>query len=704
MAYIAAHIPDRTAYREQARAHFRAMFGDQRGWMELSTIEGDPDDRQRCRFHQSWFEYGPDKLDALIARIAELVKKHGNVYTSITLYSKPKRDKAYALPGRVVFIDDAQPGSYTYTLKTSDREQALIILDQLADVASREAIARRLSRAGADKSGWDITQLGRVPGTFNTKARAGGCYGRGPRDWIAGTGHRVTLIPRTLRTYTLAELNQRAPKASQAADEDGPAADLDWPEIERWRGNMAPLITPEGYPRRWKAHQQSYRVLSGDVVPVNDRGEADESTRRAFLARGCAWARYPHDAAAAILWHHTSSDYISRKGSEWHKGDIARVIAKEYAIVQQQVAGYQIRPITAAELKHGTQAAPSPIATVERKSRARRDRPQIFTPATLFAHYRTTPTICDQPRKPRAAALGISTATLDRLEKALRVLGLIEIERAGRGYSGRVILAGVINITSQGVLSGQNTKSAENPIENTQTADLDPQCIGETHPPRAVPLGPASAAPAPSLLQAVRLVFDRVHVDRETGEKRRITRKRLLSELAQLGSWPAAAVDRAIATERQRRRRLITERYLADLALNARNMGADQLKKRARSSAGAANAAQKRDDPRAWLKTAIAGIYAAEEARRQPVEPEPTTHELWAQVDKVAYQEARRSLRITPRGPVPIEPPAAGAGTSGGVCSPQPAPAGAATEPEAYSSPAARATIASLRQRQQVAL
>ena len=532
--YIAAHVADRTAYREQARAHFRALFGDQCGWLELSSIEGDPDDRQRCRFHQSWFDYAPDRLEALIARIAELVKRHGNVYTSITLYAAPKRDKAQALPGRVVFVDDAPPGSYTYTLKTSpDREQAFIILDQAADVSSRETIARRFSRT-ADKSGWDITQLARVPGTFNTKARAGGRYGRGPRDWAIGSGHRVTLIPRTLRTYTLAELGKVAPALpAEASAFDSNA--IDEPKVAFWSANLDALIGADGLPKRLSPKSKTRQILAGGLQ------WNDSSAQRYAVARGLIMHGYPDEEIAALLIHFCDYGKSTAKGSRWLYEDIARVLGKERA----KQPGIVTNPTVIRDAKPA-----EPLPTTPRKSRARRDRPQRYTPATLFASYRDTPALCEQARKQRAADLGISTATLDRLEKALRVLGLIDIECQGRGHSGRVTLVGVINITSEGVLSGATNEAADLGIAAQQTTESSPQCIGETHPPEV----PEVVAATPwRLADVVRAAFDRVRVDHETGERRTVTRRRLLIALGPL-TYSDTALDEAIADERQRRR------------------------------------------------------------------------------------------------------------------------------------------------------
>jgi hypothetical protein len=49
----------------------------------------------------------------------------------------------------------------------------------------------------------------------------------------------------------------------------------------------------------------------------------------------------------------------------------------------------------------------------------------------------------------------------------------------------------------------------------------------------------------------------------------------------------------------------------------------------------------------------LAGIYAPEEARRAPP-PAPTIHEPWAQVDPVAYTQARPRRQMLHGGPVPV--------------------------------------------------
>jgi hypothetical protein len=141
--------------------------------------------------------------------------------------------------------------------------------------------------------------------------------------------------------------------------------------------------------------------------------------------------------------------------------------------------------------RYRQQAAGITIVSTPARSRARADRPTKFDPAMLFAHYQAEPALCEMKRKARASALGISTATLDRLEDGLEAIGLIEIQ-APKGMPGRVILlGGVINIAQPEVLSAPvEALTPEAPTEQAQSAqnaDRSPQCIGETHPPLRPP-------------------------------------------------------------------------------------------------------------------------------------------------------------------------------------------------------------------------
>ena len=165
----------------------------------------------------------------------------------------------------------------------------------------------------------------------------------------------------------------------------------------------------------------------------------------------------------------------------------------------------------------------------------------------LFNRYTSDPTLCELSRKPRAAALGISTATLDRFDAALRCEDLIDIDRPGRGLPGRVvILGGVINIPVRGVIraagsdrtrcaaqrTGMRRSNASRPaMHGRHTKPLRPPSPRTpVQRPRRPPGGrkvgvcspSAAGAPRPKLADAVREVFDRLRVDQDTGERRRI--------------------------------------------------------------------------------------------------------------------------------------------------------------------------------------
>ena len=67
-----------------------------------------------------------------------------------------------------------------------------------------------------------------------------------------------------------------------------------------------------------------------------------------------------------------------------------------------------------------------------------------------------------------------------------------------------------------------------------------------------VPPSACRRAP-PCLADAVREVFDRLRVDQDTGERRRIYSKHVREALAEMGNWPASVVERAPTPRRSSR-------------------------------------------------------------------------------------------------------------------------------------------------------
>ena len=105
-----------------------------------------------------------------------------NTYYCPTLFNQRKRHKDYALPTRWLWsdLDEAHPSTFpegvpapTILIETStDRYQGLWRLGYHVEPLRAQSYSRGIAYAtGGDKSGWDITQLLRVPGTANGKYR-----------------------------------------------------------------------------------------------------------------------------------------------------------------------------------------------------------------------------------------------------------------------------------------------------------------------------------------------------------------------------------------------------------------------------------------------------------------------------------------------------------------------------------------------------
>lgn len=132
-------------------------------------------------------------------------------------FSEPKRRKQYAVPPSMLWsdLDEADPRTIkikpTIAIESSPgRFVGLWMIDE----PMTEELNQRLSYAiGADKSGWDLTQVLRAPGTRNYK------YTSTPR---------VRLMWSDGPEYTVADLDSRMPGAKRTSTSSGSntAADL----------------------------------------------------------------------------------------------------------------------------------------------------------------------------------------------------------------------------------------------------------------------------------------------------------------------------------------------------------------------------------------------------------------------------------------------------------------------------------------------
>jgi hypothetical protein len=159
--------------KELLTGFFTWLFQDQEGYLCLAIA--DPD---KSNFQQKFFVWPSEG-----SRVEDFLRENGkrkNCWFCVNLLNERARHKEHCLPCNYVWadLDTASPADIepqpTFTILSSPgRYQALWRLEKkvpahIAEDYSKR-IAYRYNNNGADKSGWDLTQLLRVPMTTNFK-------------------------------------------------------------------------------------------------------------------------------------------------------------------------------------------------------------------------------------------------------------------------------------------------------------------------------------------------------------------------------------------------------------------------------------------------------------------------------------------------------------------------------------------------------
>lgn len=394
--------PKSTACR--AAAFFRWLYEHQAGYIEVVAGAANPTDSRKIDLVMSsrrWCYYDadrPDLIGAAAAYAAELAKDYGNVYCGVRLYDKRARNEntrkeCYTRPSRVIFIDDAPadpPISYSVSIRTSEHSRhAYYKCDK---PVAKEDARRAMAALGGDPSGVDLTQLVRVPGTFNTK--------HGER-WSVETESRGKGI------YLLEDLRASWPEVAPARTR-GELTTVQWKEAAHHLANIDALLSSPRA-KAIKPDTQTGQILAGEHVPIASAkyGRMDDScsAQAAILARGFYIRGFPDDEIAAVVLNYYRKNGVERrKGTAWCEADAERVITDAH----DHKPGVKQTPTSYRK----THTAPTELVEQPAASRARADRPTKLDPLMLFNCYRQQPSLCAMRRKERAAALAISTATL----------------------------------------------------------------------------------------------------------------------------------------------------------------------------------------------------------------------------------------------------------------------------------------------------
>lgn len=158
------------------RAFFKLVFGTTEGLICIATMPSG----QKV-MHERYFEW-PADLDEINTYV-ENNQKGNNVYFCPQILNKRKRQKISVdtCPSIWADLDDCEPENLlvepSIVVESSpDKYQAFWIMETPLNPREAEDLARKIAYKhadqGADRSGWDLSQLLRVPDTFNFKYTA----------------------------------------------------------------------------------------------------------------------------------------------------------------------------------------------------------------------------------------------------------------------------------------------------------------------------------------------------------------------------------------------------------------------------------------------------------------------------------------------------------------------------------------------------
>lgn len=158
--------------KTKRKVFFSLVFGQNTGFVCIAYLD------TKRKFREEFFNY-PNDLEKMLTSIEENVRAH-NVYFCPHLFSDRKRVKENVTktPNAWSDLDTCDPNLLlvkpTVVLESSPgRYQALWAFDKTVDPDDAENLSKRIAythrEQGADVSGWDLTQLLRVPYTYNYK-------------------------------------------------------------------------------------------------------------------------------------------------------------------------------------------------------------------------------------------------------------------------------------------------------------------------------------------------------------------------------------------------------------------------------------------------------------------------------------------------------------------------------------------------------
>lgn len=302
--------PTLTTAPSERYALWRHIHGDQQGLIGLLSGERIPGGLDTPTVRTRYLTW-PDQADQADQWLADEAAEGRDVYHCAHLLTFPRRKKEHAAPILTLWVDGdgAQvppelPLPTAVVESSPGREQFYWRLTRPVPPLEAEQLNQRLANAmGGDKSGWDLSQLLRVPGTANHK------YLDTPM---------VRLIRVDDVAYDPDELAQQLPPLSiHAAGTSAAVGSSHEPSVE-------PVALPDQLPQ---VDVDSLDV-SDDIkdrirrgAPQGGRSEVIGSVAWAMILKG-----YDDTTIAAVLMDPRNgiSEKSREQGRDWLARDIAR--------------------------------------------------------------------------------------------------------------------------------------------------------------------------------------------------------------------------------------------------------------------------------------------------------------------------------------------------------------------------------------------
>jgi len=168
--------------QSERAGYFRFAFARAEGYACIALLR-----RGKGGLEEHWFTL-PEQFNQMVDFTDGLVGAPVDAYFCPQVFSEKVRRKEFvrACPSIWADLDECPPDVLELrpslvTESSPGRFQALWVLDDLMEPAKAAEYSKRLAyqyaSQGADRSGWDLTQLLRIPGTTNHKYRD---YDKGP--------------------------------------------------------------------------------------------------------------------------------------------------------------------------------------------------------------------------------------------------------------------------------------------------------------------------------------------------------------------------------------------------------------------------------------------------------------------------------------------------------------------------------------------